>query len=255
VFAPHAKLRARVTACAAQPVTESAPVTVPVPDPALPAPTRRRASIHWARLLARSYEFRPLTCPRCQRDMRLIAFLTEPSSIRAILAHLGEPATPPALAPRARDPPILEAEGVGTAAFAFDQSPLWDPITPPLYPAVSFDQTLNWPGPDHPTLGDASLLRREGSVSRHAAGNGEVATASRATPSSLTRPRSLKTPNAGHALARRAAPSPPARLRRANTARALAHAPRQKCAFGIPIPPWPCAVRWGIDGEATRQCA
>ena len=28
----------------------------------------------------------PLTCPRCQGDMRLIAFLTEPGSIRTILA-------------------------------------------------------------------------------------------------------------------------------------------------------------------------
>jgi hypothetical protein len=53
--------------------------------------------------------------------MRLIAFLTEPNSIRALLAHLGEPTTPPALAPRARDPPELDAG----FAFAFDQSPSW----------------------------------------------------------------------------------------------------------------------------------
>jgi hypothetical protein len=51
--------------------------------------------------------------------MRLIAFLTEPCSIRAILAHLGEPTTPPPLAPRARDPPYLDA----ALAFDFDQSP------------------------------------------------------------------------------------------------------------------------------------
>ncbi len=48
--------------------------------------------------------------------MRLIACLTEPPSIRAILAHLGEPTTPPALAARA--PPELDAE----FAFAFDQT-------------------------------------------------------------------------------------------------------------------------------------
>ena len=66
----------RVTARAGQPVTESVPVTVPAPDPALPAHTRRRTSIHWARLLARIYEIRPLTCPRCHGEMRLIAFLT-----------------------------------------------------------------------------------------------------------------------------------------------------------------------------------
>jgi len=50
--------------------------------------------------------------------MRLIAFLTEPPWIRALLAHLGEPTTPPVL-PRARAPPQLDA-GFG---FAFDQSP------------------------------------------------------------------------------------------------------------------------------------
>jgi len=67
--------------------------------------------------------------------MRLIAFLTEPSSIRAILAHLGEPTTPPPRAPRARDPPDLDA----ALAFDFDQSPPWDPTTPE--PGFAFDQT------------------------------------------------------------------------------------------------------------------
>jgi len=75
------------------------PVTVPRTDPTLPVATRRRASLSWARLLARIYENRRLSCPRCQGPMRLIAFLTEPRSIRAILAHLGEPTTPPPLAP------------------------------------------------------------------------------------------------------------------------------------------------------------
>ena len=46
VFAPHTRLRARVTACAGQPVLETAPVTALAPDPVLPAPTRRRALIH-----------------------------------------------------------------------------------------------------------------------------------------------------------------------------------------------------------------
>lgn len=75
-------------------------------------------------------------------EMRLIAFLTEPSSIRAILAHLGEPITPPVLAPRARAPPELETEWAGTPAFAFDQSPPWDPTTPAPDPGSSFDQTI-----------------------------------------------------------------------------------------------------------------
>lgn len=137
MFAPHAALRAHVTACAGQPVAESAPVTVPGADSALPFPTRRRASLHWARLLARIYELRPLTCPRCHSEMRLIAFLTEPPSIRTILAHLGEPTTPPVLAPRARAPPELDAG----FAFEFDQSRTGDRTQPLPDPGYHFDQT------------------------------------------------------------------------------------------------------------------
>jgi hypothetical protein len=73
--------------------------------------------------------------------MRLIAFLTEPSAIRAILAHLGEPTTPPVLAPRARAPPQLETESVDTPGLAFDQSPPWDPTAPPPDPGLPFDQS------------------------------------------------------------------------------------------------------------------
>ena len=124
-------------------MTATAPVSLSGPDSTSPATARRRASIHWARLLARIYELRPLTCPRCQGEMRLIAFLTEPSSIRALLARLGEPTTPPLLAPRARDPPELEAEWAGTPEFAFDQSPPWDPTSPAPDPGLPFDQTLN----------------------------------------------------------------------------------------------------------------
>jgi hypothetical protein len=71
--------------------------------------------------------------------MRLIAFLTEPASIHALLAHLGEPTTPPALAPRARDPPDLDA-GFNCA---FDQSPSWDSTAAASEPSFHFDQTLN----------------------------------------------------------------------------------------------------------------
>ena len=130
VFAPHARRRARVTACAGKPVIGITPVTALRTDPTLPVATCRRASLHWARLLARIYEIQPLACPRCQGPMRLIAFLTEPPAIRTILAHLGEPTTPPVLAPRARAPPEFDAG----LAFDFDQ----------LTPACSsFDQTRN----------------------------------------------------------------------------------------------------------------
>jgi len=77
------------------------------------------------------------------QDAGLIWVGAPPSSIRAILARLGEPTTPPLLAPRARDPPELEAEWAGTPEFAFDQSPPWDPTSPAPDPGLPFDQTLN----------------------------------------------------------------------------------------------------------------
>jgi len=51
----------------------------------------------------------------------------------------GEPTAPPALAPRARDPPELHAR----FACAFDQSPWWDSTAAASDPSFHFDQTLN----------------------------------------------------------------------------------------------------------------
>jgi hypothetical protein len=70
---------------------------------------------------------------------RLIVFLTEPASIRALLAHLGEPTTPPVLAPRARDSPVLDAG----FTCAFGQSPWWNSTAAASEPSFHFDQTLN----------------------------------------------------------------------------------------------------------------
>jgi len=60
--------------------------------------------IAWAKLMARVGEAFPLECPSCGGDIRLIAFITEPDSIRKILTHLGEPLEPPPISP-ARGPP------------------------------------------------------------------------------------------------------------------------------------------------------
>ena len=87
VFAPHSPLRPAVTAYA------------------------------WVRLLARIYEVLPLICPRCGSEMPLIAFITEPRAIATILTHLGEPISPPPLAPRARAPPELELDCSEPAAL------------------------------------------------------------------------------------------------------------------------------------------
>jgi len=47
------------------------------------------ASSTWARLIHKVYSANPLTCPNCGGEMRLIAFFTEPRSIRTFLQHTG----------------------------------------------------------------------------------------------------------------------------------------------------------------------
>ena len=122
-FAPHAALRARVTAQAGKVValaTEAPAMTPPsvAMPPASPEAPRRRVSAAWAWLIARIYECWPLSCPQSGAEMRLIAFITEPVTIKAILTHVGQSTTLPPLAPRACAPPIGEA----IEAFEFDQS-------------------------------------------------------------------------------------------------------------------------------------
>ena len=122
VLAPNSPLRSAVTALAAPPAT---------------APAHRTAARYaWALLLARIYEVFPLHCPLCDAEMRIIAFITDPPTVRDILIHLCEPITPPTIAP-ARDPPPW------AAAALLDSIPSEDPsIQPP--PAYEFDQRIAW---------------------------------------------------------------------------------------------------------------
>lgn len=62
-----------------------------------------------ARLLARIYEVFPLLCPLCAAQKQIVAFVTEPATVRTILAHVGEPIRPPVIAPLR-----LEAHRSGT---------------------------------------------------------------------------------------------------------------------------------------------
>ena len=48
--------------------------------------------------------------------MRIIAFITEAPAVRQILAHWGEPTSPPRLAP-ARGPPLWEMPDAGQGSF------------------------------------------------------------------------------------------------------------------------------------------
>ena len=59
--------------------------------------------IDWHTLLARVYGIDSLKCPRCAGQLRMLAVITEPEPIRAILESMGLPSTPPVPA-RARYP-------------------------------------------------------------------------------------------------------------------------------------------------------
>ena len=68
--------------------------------------------------------------------MKIIAFVIETPSVRAILEHIGEPTRPPAISP-ARGPP---AWGEDTPVEV-DQD--YDPLAQPE-PEVEFDQRVQW---------------------------------------------------------------------------------------------------------------
>jgi hypothetical protein len=68
---------------------------------------KRPASRSWAMLLARTYENRPLQCPRCGQAMTTLAFILDREVIERILHHIGEDTTSPRVLP-ARSPPQLE---------------------------------------------------------------------------------------------------------------------------------------------------
>ncbi len=50
------------------------------------SPAQRNA---WARLIQKIYEVDPLTCPKCQGSMKIIAFIEQAEIIEKILKHLG----------------------------------------------------------------------------------------------------------------------------------------------------------------------
>lgn len=70
---------------------------------------RRRASISWAMLMARIFEFLPLLCPRCSHPMKMVGFIVEPENVRKVLEHLDLPTKAPVPYPP-RAPPQMEME-------------------------------------------------------------------------------------------------------------------------------------------------
>ena len=58
-------------------------------------------------MMRRTFELDVLLCPHCGADRKLIAMITDPATIRRILAHLKLPLEFPQLAP-SRAPPESE---------------------------------------------------------------------------------------------------------------------------------------------------
>jgi hypothetical protein len=137
VLAPNARLRPAVVAFGRPQI--DAPLgdieaTPPAEGRCEPGrPSASPARIRWAVLLARIYEVLPLLCPSCGGHMKILAFLTDPPVVTAILLHLELPHLPPPTSP-ARGPPQGD--------FVFDQTPTIDPAGAQPAPEFIFDQSL-----------------------------------------------------------------------------------------------------------------
>ena len=116
-----------------------APDNPPVQLPPL-EPAQRAARSRWARLIARIYEVSPLSCPNCGAEMRILALITDPGVIGAILSHLDLPTRPPARSP-ARGPPQPDLPLDGEAPDHLDQTPAFDAAEPDPIPDFDFDQS------------------------------------------------------------------------------------------------------------------
>ncbi len=89
-------------------------------------------------LLARRCESRPLVCPNCGADRRIVAFITPAAPVARMLNHSGEPAEPPRISP-ARGPPAWDDP---TIVAVPDWDADWDALAQPQ-PDV-FDQQVPW---------------------------------------------------------------------------------------------------------------
>ena len=104
VFASAARLRKKLRpAQPAEKPPSPPPAALPRDPMALLLPwatdTLRQRRLVWAALIKRVYAVDVLECGRCKGRMRVMAFVTDPDSSRAILEHLGLPTTGPPQAP------------------------------------------------------------------------------------------------------------------------------------------------------------
>jgi hypothetical protein len=109
VLAPAARWRPEIVARAAKAgglrrPTRPCDAEVAEDQPQDASPVRPRR-LDWASLLWRSFTADILTCAKCGSRRKVLALIQDPTSIRAILQHLGLAPTPPPPASSPRAPP------------------------------------------------------------------------------------------------------------------------------------------------------
>jgi len=77
--------------------------------------------------LQKDAETDPLTCPKCQGEMRIVSFIDQPEAIKKILQHLG--LWEESHAPPTRNPPACSELVEPMKAITFD--PSYGSINPP----------------------------------------------------------------------------------------------------------------------------
>jgi Putative transposase len=93
IFAPNAPLRSVIATAAIQ-----TPKMLVPPELQQTANQVTKASLNWAKLIARIYEVNPLLCV-CGKELKIIAIVTNQIKIRQILMGIGWPAEAPAFDP------------------------------------------------------------------------------------------------------------------------------------------------------------
>ena len=71
---------------------------------------RKKCRANWARLIRKIYEIDPLTCPKCNGTIRILALIEEAAVIRKILDHLELWDVPKRQPKRGREPPVIAVE-------------------------------------------------------------------------------------------------------------------------------------------------
>jgi len=79
----------------------------PIPTVLEPVISSEAFRRNWARLIQKVYEVSPLVCPRCKKEMRVVAVIDNIEVIRRILEHLGLWLANARPTPRAHSPPGL----------------------------------------------------------------------------------------------------------------------------------------------------